>query len=31
VSAQAVPAHGRPFSLDLKLPPLAILYLKVEP
>jgi 1,4-alpha-glucan branching enzyme len=30
ILAQAVPAHGRPFSLDLKLPPLAILYLKLQ-
>jgi 1,4-alpha-glucan branching enzyme len=28
VLARPVPAHGRPFSLDLKLPPLAILYFK---
>ena len=30
VWAQAVPAQDRPFSLDLRLPPLAILYLKLR-
>ncbi len=28
--AQAEPIHGRPFSLSLTLPPLAVLYLKAE-
>jgi len=30
VMAEAIPKHGRPFSLKLTLPPLAILYLKLE-
>ena len=30
VMAQELPAHGQPFSLDLKLPPLAILFLKLR-
>jgi 1,4-alpha-glucan branching enzyme len=30
VHAEAEPAHGRPFSLKLTLPPLSALFLKVE-
>jgi 1,4-alpha-glucan branching enzyme len=30
VQAEPIPAHGRPYSLNLTLPPLAILYLKAE-
>ncbi len=30
VQAQAIPAHGRPFSVSLTLPPLAALFLKAE-
>jgi len=30
VMAEAIPQHGRPFSLKLTLPPLGILYLKLE-
>jgi len=28
--AEAQPAHGRPYSLSLTLPPLAVLFLKAE-
>jgi 1,4-alpha-glucan branching enzyme len=28
VEASPVPSHGRPFSLDLTLPPLAAIFLK---
>jgi 1,4-alpha-glucan branching enzyme len=31
VMAESVPYHGRPFSLRLTLPPLGILFLKLEP
>ena len=30
VDAEAVPAHGRPYSLKLTLPPLAALFLRAE-
>jgi 1,4-alpha-glucan branching enzyme len=30
VQAEAIPAHGRPYSLSLTLPPLAALFLKAE-
>jgi 1,4-alpha-glucan branching enzyme len=30
VQAEAIPAHGRPYSLSLILPPLAVLFLKAE-
>jgi len=30
VTAQAVPCHGRPYSLELVLPPLAALFLRLE-
>jgi len=30
VQAEAVPAHGRPYSLSLTLPPLAVLFLRAE-
>ena len=30
VMAEAVPAHGQPFSLNLPLPPLGILFLKPQ-
>ena len=30
VRAELIPAHGRPYSLNLTLPPLAALYLKAE-
>ena len=30
VMAEPIPHHGRPFSLKLTLPPLGILYLKLE-
>jgi len=30
VSAEEIPAHGRPFSLKLTLPPLAALFLKAD-
>jgi len=29
-SAEAIPTHGRPFSLKLTLPPLAALFFKAE-
>ncbi len=31
VAAEAAPLHGRPFSLNLTLPPLGIVFLKSEP
>jgi len=30
VQAEPIPAHGRPYSVNLTLPPLAVLYLKAE-
>ncbi|MND03791.1 1,4-alpha-glucan branching enzyme GlgB [compost metagenome] len=30
VQADAIPFHGRPFSLNLVLPPLAVIFLKPE-
>jgi len=30
IQAEQIPAHGRPFSLSLTLPPLAILFLKAD-
>ena len=30
LQAEPIPAHGRPYSLNLTLPPLAVLYLKAE-
>jgi len=30
VRAEPIPAHGRPYSLNLTLPPLAVLFLKAE-
>ncbi|RLA93955.1 MAG: hypothetical protein DRG69_06150, partial [Deltaproteobacteria bacterium] len=30
VGAEKVPSHGRPFSLRLTLPPLAVVFLKAE-
>ena len=30
VAAEAVPHHGRPFSLNLTLPPLSVLFLAPE-
>ncbi len=31
VQAEAIPAHGRPYSLDLTLPPLGVVFLRWEP
>ncbi len=31
VRAEAIPAHGRPYSLDLTLPPLGVVFLRWEP
>jgi 1,4-alpha-glucan branching enzyme len=31
VQASVVPKHGRPYSLNLTLPPLAAVYLKLGP
>ena len=30
VEADPVPCHGRPYSLELTLPPLAVIFLKPE-